>query len=72
VATAALSVEHRVVRGLAAILAGYGALTAFEAGLRAQVVYTVLAAAGLALAVWTTLADGARERNLPTTPATLI
>ncbi|HEU4588774.1 MAG TPA: hypothetical protein VFS11_09010 [Gemmatimonadales bacterium] len=71
-AAGALRLEHRVARGAAAILAGYGALVAFEAGLRAQVVYTVLAAAALALAAWTTLADNARERNLPTTPATLI
>jgi hypothetical protein len=54
------------------MLAGGGALFAFEAGLRAQVVYTLLAALGLALTVWTALADNARARNLPTTPATLI
>jgi len=71
-AAGALRIELRAGRALAAILAGCGALFAFEAGLRAQVVYTLLAAAGLALAAWTALADNARERNLPTTPTTLI
>jgi hypothetical protein len=71
-AAGALRIELRGARAFAAILAGCGALFAFEAGLRAQVVYTLLAAAGLALAAWTALADNASARNLPITPTTPI
>jgi hypothetical protein len=71
-AAGALRADSGVVRALAAIAAGFGALFAFEAGLRAQVVYTLLAAAGLALAAWNALADDARARNLPASPATPI
>ncbi len=38
------------------VAAGWGALVGLEAGLHAQVVYTIVAAAGFALAAWTGLA----------------
>jgi hypothetical protein len=67
-AAGALRLNSRLGRAFALVAAGLGALFALEAGLRAQVVYTVLAAAGLALAAWAALAEKPRARNLPSAP----
>ncbi len=50
-AAGVLRLASGAVRAVAVIAAGFGSLFALVAGLRAQVVYTVLAAAGLACAI---------------------